>query len=115
MHHWRSTECRSGPRICGSVGWGEDAVQLVLEHATQCSEDQEGFDIYQVLALRYYDNESRSIRDRKPLKRIGIQWKFMSISPFAISLFMGIVVALAQAAGTSIVIWKLMYPYLLML
>ena len=87
-------------------------VQLVLAHAIQCCEEQDGLDIYQVLAVRYYERESRMIRARTPLKRIGSNCECVVISPFSWTFFMCAVVAAAQAGGTSIVIWKLVYPVL---
>eukprot|EP01084_Bolivina_argentea_P174180 301707_1 len=89
----------------------DDVVQLVLAHAIQCCEDQSGLDIYQVLSMRYYDEESQTVRGIKPFKRCGCHVEFISISPFVKTLLIAIVAALAQTMGISIVIYKLFVSY----
>eukprot|EP01083_Nonionella_stella_P000378 1088_1 len=98
--------------LAQQVGDHEDVVQLVLYHALKCCEDQDGFDIYQVLALRYYDRESRTIRGRKPFKRIGCDCEVIAVSPFMQAAFIALVIGLAQTFGTSVVVWRLVYPFL---
>ena len=88
----------------------EDVVQLVLAHAIKCCEVQDGLDIYQVLAVRYYEQESRMIRGRKVFGRIGCYMEVIVMSPFLRTLFSCIVVGAPQTCGTSIVIWKLVAP-----
>eukprot|EP01084_Bolivina_argentea_P282944 484457_1 len=89
----------------------EDAVQTVIAHAIQCCDDQEGMDIYQVLAIRYHDKQSREIRGRKPFAKIGINIEFVAISPFLQTLFIAIIVGLAQTVGITVVIYKLFMAF----
>eukprot|EP01084_Bolivina_argentea_P130384 230164_1 len=89
----------------------EDVVQRVIAHAIQCCDDQSGFDIYQVLAIRYYDAESRNARPSRPFSKIGIYTEFVSFPPFLQTLMIAIIAGFAQTVGISIVIYKLLMSY----
>eukprot|EP01084_Bolivina_argentea_P266656 452353_1 len=89
----------------------EDVVQRVIRHAIACCDDQEGLDIYQVLAIRWYDYESRHVRGTRPFKRIGWNIEVVSISPFVRSLLITMIIGFAQTMGISIVIYKLLDAY----
>eukprot|EP01084_Bolivina_argentea_P028001 52077_1 len=95
-------------QIQGNV---KDAVQLTLAHALQCCEDQEGLDIYQVLAIRFYDEESRKNRATKPFHKIGINLQLVAVSPFFNTVVVAIVVGMSQIIGTSVVIYKLLNSF----
>eukprot|EP01084_Bolivina_argentea_P249358 417395_1 len=90
---------------------GEDMVQLTLAHAIQCCDDGEGLDIYQILAVRYFDIESRRISGRRPFQKIGCNCEIIAISPFINAAFVSIIVGLAQTIGITVVIWKILYAY----
>eukprot|EP01084_Bolivina_argentea_P000779 1437_1 len=89
----------------------EDVIQRVIAHVIQCCDDQCGFDIYQVLAIRYYDTNSRAIKGKRWLSKIGIYQEFISLPPFIHALFVFIIVGLAQTVGISVVSFKLLDAY----
>eukprot|EP01084_Bolivina_argentea_P130710 230753_1 len=86
----------------------EDAVQLVLKHAIQSCIDQNGFDLYQVLAVRYYNAASRKITGIKPFSKIGINIEFISLSSFSRTVFTAIIIGLTQTFGITVVVYNLM-------
>eukprot|EP01084_Bolivina_argentea_P153879 268285_1 len=91
--------------------YNEDVIQLVLLHAIQCCEDRNGFDIYQCLALRFYDKESRKVRSVRPFYKIGFNAEFIAISPFIRTLLIATIIALAQTLGIGVVVYRLFYQF----
>eukprot|EP01084_Bolivina_argentea_P008498 15904_1 len=90
----------------------QDTVQLVLAHAIKCCEDQNGFDIFQVLAVRYYEENSRRVKLAKPFSNMGIDMECMNLSSFFFTVFQAISIGLCQTMGISVVVYKLMYSYI---
>jgi len=89
----------------------EDAVQRVIAHALDACDDQAGFDIYQVLAIRYYDSESRNVKPLRPFSNIGINVEIVSFPPYMIAIMAAVVTSLTQTIGISVVIWNLFSSY----
>eukprot|EP01084_Bolivina_argentea_P266657 452356_1 len=90
----------------------EHVIQRVLRHAITSCKNQEGLDIYQVLAIRWYDkDESRTVKGSKPFKRIGWHIEVISISPFVRTLIIAAIIGFGQTMGISIVIYKLLDAY----
>eukprot|EP01084_Bolivina_argentea_P220615 373865_1 len=89
----------------------EDAIQLLLKHAIQCCQDQSGFDMYQVLAVRYYDEASRITTSIKPLRKFGINIEFIMLSSCFRAAFTVVIIALTQTFGISVVVYKLIVGY----
>eukprot|EP01084_Bolivina_argentea_P103646 185619_1 len=89
----------------------EDIIQLMLAHAIASCEEQQGLDVHQVLAIRYYDEQSRQITGTRPFQKIGVNAEFISISPYDRALFIAIVATLSQIMTVTVVVCKLLYRY----
>eukprot|EP01084_Bolivina_argentea_P236760 398039_1 len=89
----------------------EDVVELVLSHALNYCDAGEGMDIYQILALRYFDKESRFSCGIKPFYQVGLNIECISISPFIQTLIMAIVIAATQTLGVTVVMYKLLVAF----
>ena len=68
--------------------------------------------IYQVLAVRMYEKDSRKIHPFAPLERIGIDFECIKLEPLLHSWLMTIVVAIIQTYGLSVVVLGLIGSYL---
>eukprot|EP01084_Bolivina_argentea_P212390 361046_1 len=84
----------------------EDVIQLVVSHALKCACDQSGLDIYQMLALAYYDKSMRRVRSVRPFKMIGVNVEVLELSPFVQTLVSAMVVGLVQTIGISVVAFQ---------
>eukprot|EP01084_Bolivina_argentea_P250527 419781_1 len=89
----------------------QDVIQLMLAHFINCCEDKEGFDVYQLLSVRYYDDNATIIRANKPFKRIGINIEFVEIPQFVQIVMIVIITAITQTYGLMVVVFGLINAY----
>jgi len=97
--------------ITEQIDENEDVVQAVLAHSIDCCNENEEFDIYQVLAVRYYHERSRKVTATKPFAKFGYDFEVIKLSPFVQSLFMAFIIGLTQTWGSSVVVYKLWNAY----
>eukprot|EP01083_Nonionella_stella_P217485 780785_1 len=88
-----------------------DTILAVMNDILDCCDDEEGLDVYQVLAVRKMHNKSLEWTPFKPFKFMGINYTLVQLSKYHQALMASIVVACLQAIGMTIILYSVTFAY----
>eukprot|EP01084_Bolivina_argentea_P152228 265587_1 len=88
-----------------------DIISQLLIECIAGLQDEDGLDIYQVLALRWNEVESRKAKHARPFQKFCCKKRFASIPRRYQSLIMAIIASVAQTIGLTVVVAELIQQH----
>lgn len=83
-----------------------DMVVAVMRDIIQACEDEDGLDIYQVLAFRKNDPNSHQLKLVQPMKKWGCACDILQFSVYNRAWFVAVVVFLLQVIGITVILFS---------